>query len=62
MTEKIEKSIVLIEKRPYCTPKVEMISLDHEISLVMYSPPSVEPGGPWLPEAPIVQKIFKFGW
>lgn len=61
MTEKIEKSIVLIEKRPYCTPKVEMISLDNEISLSMSSLPATEP---WsgLPEAPIVQKIFKFGW
>ena len=59
MTEKIEKSIVLIAKKPYCAPKVEMISLDNEISLAMSSLPATEP---WLPEAPIVQKIFKFGW
>lgn len=59
MKEKIEKSIDLIAKKTYCKPKVEIISLDNEISLVMSSPPPVEPGGPWLPQAPIVQKIFK---
>ncbi|MFM7643506.1 MAG: hypothetical protein ACKO5N_01815 [Sphingomonadales bacterium] len=44
-------------KRRYQRPKVEEIKLDHEISLVMASPPSTEP---WNQIS--IKKIFKFGW
>jgi hypothetical protein len=47
-------------KKSYVSPTLELIKLDTEIALVMSS--DIVPVHPMLPEAPIVQKIFKFGW
>lgn len=54
-------------KKSYQAPKVEQIQLDTEISLVMTSPPPVEPPtwyGPNPNNDPtgFVQKILRFGW
>ena len=49
-------------KKPYVAPKLELIKLDTEISLVMTSPPPGNPPGmPQMPNMPegYIQKIFK---
>ena len=33
---------VIVEKKAYTTPQVEKVTLDHEISMVMMSPPPTE--------------------
>jgi hypothetical protein len=33
---------VIVEKKAYTTPQVEKVALDHEISMVMMSPPPTE--------------------
>jgi len=45
-------------KKGYQQPKVELIKLDIEISLVMNSPPPPHPQMPLIPEG-WVQKVFK---
>lgn len=49
-------------KKPYVSPKLELIKLDTEIALVMMSGPPPNPMMPQIPNMPeggYIQKIFK---
>ena len=40
----MEKNTKSIQKSTYCTPQIELIKLDNEISLQLQSEPPVAPG------------------
>lgn len=41
-----------IHKKRYCSPTLISVKVDQEITLMMVSPPPVEPDSPVVPKAP----------